>query len=384
VSDGHRGLRARAVVVAVVVAVAGLSLAPYGAVAGATGTAGPPQVKTSTPAASVGERVFVTGSGWSPVGETVLIQICGQDARNYSNDCNQQNQYTAAIRAGGIFYGALDVQLPPTPCPCVFSVTTPGSFTGVKVPLTIVGAPDVPIPTQAVPAHPVALTARIQSGSSVSSWFGGPRPVTLMLTVANLSSVALQTATLVVHVGHGPDPTGFVVARPMAALAVGSTRVVQVPVTIPPVTYGQYTVAAQVITGLGSATAAATTTTYPWGLLVVALAIVVGLVLMLVVLRRRRRRRRHQAAVLAIASRVGPIGVAPVPPVEAVPGAAGAVSVGAVPTGPGPVPGVLPVESAVPGAGTPIGPAPVPRAVPEVPWMPDHPAVPADQPAGVR
>lgn len=356
-------------------------------VAGAAGSGSSPQVRTSTPVASVGERVYVTGTGWSPVGQTVLIQICGEDARNFSNDCNLTNSYTAAIRAGGIFYGALTVQLPPTPCPCVFSVTTPGSFSGVKVPLTIVGAPDVPIPPPVAPVDPVALTARVEPASSVSSWFGGPKAVTLVLSVSNRSSVAFRTATFVVTVGHGPDPTGFVVGQPMAPLAAGATRVVRVPVTIPPFTYGHYTVHAEVTTGLGSATVAAGTSTYPWGLLVALVVLVLVVVLLLVVLRRRRRRRRHKAAVLAAASRVGPIGVPPASPVETAPASPGPVP-GAVPAYPGPVPVPVPVPGAVWApdhpAGTPVGPVPVPSAVPEMPWMPDHPAAPADQPAGVR
>lgn len=368
------------------------------AVAGAATQPSSPQVKTSTPVASVGERVYVTGTGWTPVGQTVLIVICGEDARNFSADCNQANQYTAAIRAGGIFYGALTVKLPPTPCPCVFSVTTPGSFVGVKVPLSIVGAPDVPIPPQVVPPTPVALSTQLDVPASMSSWFGGPKSVTLLLSVTNRSTIPFQRPTYVVYVGHGPDPTGFVVGTSMAPLAAGATRVVRVPVTIPPFTDGRYTVRAEVTTGLGSATATVGTTTHPWGLVVAVAVLVLVLVLVIVLrVRRRRARRRRQEALAAMAARTPPVAPPPVPvgagQVGSAPGyPVGAGQVGAAPgypAGPGSASSALGYP---PGAGPagwapgyPAGPGPAPGvAPPSSPQGPDFPSPPADNPVGVR
>jgi hypothetical protein len=370
-----------------VVAVAGPVVGLQSGVALAASPAGSPQVRTSTPVASVGERVYVTGTGWAPVGQTVLIQICGEDARDFSADCNQQNQYTAAIRTRGIFYGALVVKLPPTPCPCVFSVTTPGSFVGVDVPLTIVGAPDVPIPPQVVPATPVTLSAQVDTPSSVSSWFGGPKPVTLILSVSNRSSVRFRTPTYVVTVGHGPDPTGFVVGQPMAPLAAGATRVVRVPVTIPPFTFGHYTVHVEVTTGLGSATVAARTSTYPWGLVVVLAVLLFALVLEIVRRHRRRKARRLRQAALAAADgrlpRSAPGQMPGGPGAAWTPGYPPVVPPGPVPlpspgyppvAPPGPVP--MPSPGAVPVA--PPGPVPLPSpgAVPVAP--------PSDHSVGAR
>jgi len=271
---------------AVVVTMAALGgVVSAGVVAGADGV---PQVQTSTPVASVGERVFVNGTGWSPQGSTVQIVICGQDAQDFSADCNQSNQYTAAIRAGGVFYGGLNVQLPPTPCPCVFLVTTPGSFVGVKTPVTIVGAPVVPVVPKGPPAPPVALSARLDAPTSVSSAFGGPKNTTLLLRVANTSGIALASPALSVTVGHGVNPTGYVMSRQMAPLAVGAVRLLKIPVTIPAFTYGHYTVQAQVDSGVGTISASVGTSSYPWALLVILVIILVVLLVWITRVLRRR------------------------------------------------------------------------------------------------
>ncbi|MHB1519247.1 MAG: hypothetical protein ACYCVN_13125 [Acidimicrobiales bacterium] len=281
----------------------GLIAAP----AGAAGAAVPPQVHTSTQYATVGQLVQVTGTGWSPVGQTVEIQICGQNALDLSNDCSQSNQYTAAIRAGGVFYGSLDVQIPPVPCPCVFLVTAPGVVNGVTVPLTILGAPIVAPPPQPKATNPVAVVAQLNQPLSVSGWFGGPKVVTLVLSVSNTSTIAFTTATLSVTVGHGANPTGYVVGQQLAPLAVGATQVLRIPVTIPIFAYGHYTVRAQVTTGQGTVTAATTITTYPWGWPV---AVLVVLILMLLLVRHRHRRAEKRAR----AVQPGPAVDAPVPP----------------------------------------------------------------------
>jgi len=279
-----RAMARPALAVLITVAVLG-GVVPAGVAAEADGV---PQVQTSTPVASVGDRVFVNGTGWSPVGSTVQIVICGQDAQDLSADCNQSNQYTAAIRAGGVFYGGLNVQLPPTPCPCVFLVTTPGSFSGVKTPVTIVGAPVAPIVPKGPPPPPVVLSASLDAPTSVSSAFGGPKDTTLLLRVKNTSGVTLPSPSLSVTVGHGADPTGYVTSRPMAPLAAGAVRLLKIPVTIPAFTYGDYTVQAQVDSGLGTVSRSVDTSSYPWALLVI---LVILLVLLLVWITRVLRRR---------------------------------------------------------------------------------------------
>ncbi len=341
----------------------GLLAAPAGAAgAGISLQVVSPQVHTSTQYATVGELVQVTGTGWSPVGQTVEIQICGQNALDLSNDCSQSNQYTAAIRAGGIFYGSLDVQLPPVPCPCVFLVTAPGVVNGVTVPLTILGAPIVAPPPQPKATNPVAVLAQLNQPLSVSGWFGGPKVVNLVLSVSNTSTIAFTTATLSVTVGHGANPTGYVVGQQLAPLAVGATQVLRIPVTIPAFAYGHYTVRARVTTGQGTVTAATTTTTYPWGWPV---AVLVILVLILLLVRHRHRRAEKRARAVP----PGPAVDAPVPaaaPAEATPvPVTPAPSATPLPTPPKPTP---PSATSLPAPPSPAPPPSAPPvAVPEAP-----------------
>jgi hypothetical protein len=263
-----------------------------GSVAGTASAASPkPSVQVDTGYAVIGQLIHVTGSGWSPVGETVEMEICGQNARDLSSDCDQGNQYTAAIRTGGIFYGALTVRLPPSPCPCVVMVASQGSFSGRKVPITIFGAPTAAIPPQS-PRASVALNASLVTPKSASALFGGPKSVTLILRVTNLSSMAYESPTLTVNVGKGPHPSGFVLGRQLDTLGARTTRVLDIPVTIPAFTFGQYTVRAQVMTPTGPFATTVGTSSYPWGLFVAGA--VVLFVVALALWRRVRRREDPQ------------------------------------------------------------------------------------------
>jgi hypothetical protein len=247
-------------------------------------------VHVSTQYAAIGQLIHVTGSGWSPVGQTVQIELCGQNARNLSSDCAQDNQYTAAIRAGGIFYGALTVRLPPSPCPCVVLVSSQTGFTAVPAPITIFGAPTANIPPQS-PRAPVAVHASLMTPESASAWFGGPKALTLILRVTNLSSIAYESPTLTVNVGKGLNPSGFVVGRQLAPLGARATRVLRIPVTIPAFTFGRYTVRAQVMTPTGSVATAVETSSYPWGLFVAGAVVLAAA---LILWRRVRRREGPQ------------------------------------------------------------------------------------------
>jgi hypothetical protein len=265
--------------------IAGLVGSAFGASTAAASTE--PTVHVDTGYAVIGQLIHITGSGWSPVGQTVEIEICGQYARDLSSDCDQGNQYTAAIRTGGIFYGALTVRLPPSPCPCVVMVADQGSFSGVQTPITIFGAPTAVIQPPS-PQATVSLYASLVTPESASAWFGGPKAVTLILRVKNLSSMAYGSPTLTVNVGRGSNPNGFVLGRQLAPLGAGGTRVLRIPVTIPALTFGRYTVRAQVTTPTGSVATVVETSSYPWGLFVAGAIILIaaGLILW--------RRRRHR------------------------------------------------------------------------------------------
>ena len=261
--------------------------------AGATAASSAPAVQVDVKTAKVGELVHVTGTGWAPVGQTVQIELCGQDALNVSTDCDQADQYDAAIRAGGVFYGAVLTHIPPSPCPCVVLVANQGAFSGVRVPITIVGAASSPIPQQATSSTPVVLSAKVLTHVSVGAWFGAPRAVTLLLNIKNRSTNTYESPALSVNVGRGKHPGDFVVARPLAPLAAGATQTLRIPVTLPAFTFGNYSVRAQVITGEEQVATVARTSSYPWALFLIAALAVQGVLL---ALRNRARRRLGRAA----------------------------------------------------------------------------------------
>ena len=249
-------------------------------------------VHVSVKTASVGDLVLVTGSGWSPVGDTVQIELCGQDALNLSDDCGLADQYTAAIRPGGVFYGALTVHLPPTPCPCVVLVRNQFGSSGLRVPITIVGAPTAPISTRGAAPEPVAVSGKVLTSLSAGSWFGGPRQVTLLLRIRNRSTADFQSPALSVTVGRGSHPDGFVVAKQLGPLAAGSSQELRIPVTLPAFTFGTYSVRAQVITGQGQVATVVSTSSYPWALFLAGALVLQALLLLL---RNRVRRRLGRA-----------------------------------------------------------------------------------------
>jgi hypothetical protein len=266
------------------------SVIGFASVASTAAASPEPAVHVDTEYAAIGQLIHITGSGWSPVGQTVEIEICGQNARDLSSDCDQGNQYTAAIRTGGVFYGALTVRLPPSPCPCVVTVADQGSFSGVRVPIIIFGAPTAVIPTQS-PRAPVALHASLVTPRSASAWFGGPKAVTLILRVTNLTSIAYGSPTLTVNVGRGPNPSGFVLGKQLDPLGARGTRVLRIPVTIPAFTFGRYTLRAQVMTPTGPVAIVVGTSSYPWGLFAVGAIMLSAAAL---ILWRRVRRRKGQ------------------------------------------------------------------------------------------
>ena len=265
------------------------SVAPWGPGAvDVAGAATGPTASASTQIASAGELVTLTGAGWTPVGDTVLVQICGQDAVDLSSDCDQSNAVSAAIRSGGVFYAGLYVKVPPVPCPCVIVVSDPGGQSR-NLPLQIAGAPVAAVPPTPRSSAPATLTASLTTPISVSSWFGGPRRATLVVRVTNVSAASFPDPVAAVTVGRGADPTEFAAGGSLAPVPAGATRTERFPVTIPAPTFGHYTVRVQLGTGLGTVATSVPTSSWPWGWLVV-----LGVVVLMMVLRSIRRRRRRE------------------------------------------------------------------------------------------
>jgi hypothetical protein len=254
------------------------------------GTVDSPGAFASLSTAGVGDLVDITGTDWAPEGGIATVQICGQDAQNLSSDCDESNTYSAAIRAGGSFAAALYVRIPLSPCPCVIFVTSTSGQSS-KIPIQIVGAPYRPISVPVPTVVPVKLASSLDVPLSVSSWFGGPKDLTLNLRVTNLTGTMLPQSVITVTVGRKASSAATVAGQTLAMLPAGATRTVRIPFTIPAVTYGHYSVFAQVATEQGSVTSSLPTTSWPWAWLVV----IIELILLVAVSTVRRGRERRLA-----------------------------------------------------------------------------------------
>ncbi len=270
-------------------------VAALGPVAGPAAAASP-TASADTSVAAVGQLVHITGFGWSPVGGVVEVLICGNDALDYSADCDLTNTYGAAIRADGAFYAGLVVALPPTPCPCVLWVTTAIDSTGLTLPLSIAGAPTAPASSHVANLNSqrtVKLTATIHGSESWRGWFGLSQHRVLTLQVTNLFMSSLTNPVLSLTMGSGSNPTGYIQAPQLATLAAGSSETLTIPVKIPPLTIGHLSVEAQVQAGGPVATATVTTSsTFPWGLLILVVLLIQGILLLVRNVSRRRMRKR--------------------------------------------------------------------------------------------
>lgn len=242
--------------------------------------------------------------GWRP-GSSVTVSICGNAARRGSQDCDLIGAKGVAIPPGGAVSLAVRLQ-PPVPCPCVIRVVAANNDLLGSFPIELPGVPTAPLEGQApAPSGPagLAVEARLSDegasiGDRVASWFGLAATRRLVLAVSPQGTTPSGPVSGTATVRQGPTTL-----QTVAVPAVADARqldTIEVPVSIPAVAAGEYTVSGQLTTVSGSTRFEATTSNVPWGLVVVALGAVV-LVLTLVWRSGRRHGRRE-----AMAARTGP------------------------------------------------------------------------------
>lgn len=225
-----------------------------------------PTVTVDRAQAAPGERLLVRLAGW-PAG-TVTIELCGP--AGCAVDAGAQT-YVPRSGAGG---APLAVTAPPGGCPCVVRVRSLDGAATATTPVSVTGASATTAWESSGVSDPVLTTVEVED----DAWLGWPTRRTLVLHLRN-DGAAPAPVALSVTAGRGSAPTGFVPAPRQPDLAPGEARTVRVPVDVPLLPLGRYTVAGEV-TGAGSTTRfTATTATYPWflpgllGLLVTALAV---------------------------------------------------------------------------------------------------------------
>lgn len=254
-----------------------------------------PTLGVSANGAEAGQTVLVQGRNW-PKGAVVTLEICGNNGSNGSRDCAVSAGTTAAVDGKGNLTGALEIAVPPVPCPCVVRATAAGTPSATAQ-IRITGAPSgevtgSPAPTgDILKIHEAALTGR----GSWTTWFGAATTRTLVLTVENVSDITVRDPVLTLRSGTSSDPQGVIPSPALGRLAPGQVETYEIPVELDALSIGTYTVKGTITRLNQPVTFSAKTSTYPWGL-GVALLVMLQLLLLLV---RNRLRARVQRAIAA-------------------------------------------------------------------------------------
>lgn len=235
-----------------------------------------PTLTTDLPAYARGQVIRVEGEGW-PARTLLTVELCGNEAANGSVDCDARNATTGATTSDGRLIATLLASAPPSPCPCVVHVFSPGGATDLGVRVRIEGVPTAEVTTTDLPTRRLEVTdLDLRRGGGAAIWFGGAPTGTLRATVANTGDVPVEGAALRVRWGRSATGTRVVDADDVGPLAPGETTVVEVPVRMEPLAFGRYVVAADVAGFSGSAETTALSS-YPVGLILLGVLVVAGL-----------------------------------------------------------------------------------------------------------
>jgi hypothetical protein len=296
-NGGRGGARLRAVVVSMVTLLA---------VAPAAGAESPTASLLQGQVAPGGD-VDVNGAGW-PAGQVVQAEICGNEARNGSLDCNRADAVAFGVGADGRFAATLGVRVPPAPCPCVVALTSPGLATRIYLPLDITGVP-VDTTTRATDGLPVLAVSDLSLGAAASPWaaFGFDNDRTATVVVRNVGVRPAGGIRLVLLVNDEIEAV-----RVLETLPTGAAVTVELPIPVPMVSVRSLQATVTVEAGGSVANSSVRFSAVPWALVaLVALTglLAVGLWLGLVVRRRRvRSRQADLASAVAAAMPAVPVG----------------------------------------------------------------------------
>ena len=249
---------------------------------GGPATAQPaPTLAVEASATTVGAPVVVRGEGW-PAARLAQVQVCGNQARRGSPDCDQGRAVTVPVEGDGSFATVLTLAVPPVACPCVVRATSAGGPQAVVVPISLDGtspAARVVDPADGPDRRLEITRAELAGGGPWTAWFGAPPRRTVTFTVRNVGNVVVTDPAFTMAVGRGEHPSGLVDVPRLGSLAPGEERAFVVAVDFGPAAFGAYTVRGDV-TGLDQpAGFRVRGSVHPW-LGVVSVAAVAQLVLL--------------------------------------------------------------------------------------------------------
>ncbi len=238
-----------------------------------------PVVVLDSATTSVGADLVAHGAGFTP-GTLVLGELCGNEARRGSADCDQASAVNVGVGPAGNFTAHIRVSPPPTPCPCVVRLTAIGGTASATTPVTVVGAP-VADPSSGPVEFPAVVRAlevtkvSVEDTGSWTEWFGASPSRVLVVTLRNSGTVAVDDPPIVLAVGKGAHPTGEVDSPKLGTLQPDEAREYRIPFELGPMAFGTYTIRGA-IPGLADPLEfSGHTTSYPWALIIIPVAVVV-------------------------------------------------------------------------------------------------------------
>lgn len=209
---------------------------------GPTAADGKPAVALSPQEAGPGKEITVTGRGWKPATLLTLL-VCGQNAIGGTNSCSNASGRAVTTDARGGFTQKLPAAAPPKPCPCVVHVATVmGDSAAVDAPFTVTGHPVAALPQQSGAGRLAVLTARLEGGGGLLTWFGSPPQRRLVFTVGNLGSAPVKDPVFQVGVSHGVFAPRWEEQQWSGSVAPGMKQQIKLPVELPSGAHGDYRV----------------------------------------------------------------------------------------------------------------------------------------------
>ena len=256
------------------------------------------------------ERVVLTLDGF--VAGSVIISVCGNDARRGSSDCNMvESEGLRLNREGGETISSIPVAAPPVPCPCIIRVSTTGNDEVAVAAITLIGHPVAPV--VGAPSLTDALAVSVSAsatpdglGGWVRSTLGGAATYEVTVKVRNRSTVSLERVAVSGSAGRDAENvlTTLELTDP-GEIAPGQTWTEVVQAELPAPVYGSVEWRVDV-SGVGPTVAATDSTRHtPVLLAVLVVVLLVDLALLGWRLVARRRRRKEEAGADTDAEGVG-------------------------------------------------------------------------------
>ncbi|MEV1067539.1 hypothetical protein [Streptomyces sp. NPDC050263] len=216
--------------------------------AGTAAAADQPVVKLSASQAGTGGSITVSGSGWRPR-TLLMLLLCGQATPDRgviggTNSCANADGRAVTTDADGRFSRSLPVAEPPAPCPCVVHVATAtGAKAQADAVFQVAGHPVEPLPEQTSGGRLSVLSdTRLDGSDGFLTWFGAPPGRTLVFTVGNVGTAAVENPVFQVGTAHGVFSPQWDERQWRGTIDPGGKARVELPVELGAGAHGDYTV----------------------------------------------------------------------------------------------------------------------------------------------